>query len=128
MNNKKKIMIVDDEVDFLSIIKLNLEGTDKYIVKILAKSIDIVSEANNFKPDLIVMDLLMPGLDGIEACKLLKSDRLACKIPIIVLSALEKKEDKRMAYASGAIDYLVKPIEASKLIERIDIFIKEKRA
>ncbi|MBN1871792.1 MAG: response regulator [Candidatus Omnitrophica bacterium] len=124
---KRKIMIVDDEKDFLDIVKLNLEHTGRYKVKTLSSSTGIIDKVKDFKPDLIIMDLLMPVLGGIEACLLLRKDPVARRVPVIVLSALEKEEDRKKADSVGAIDYIVKPINVSNLLERIDSAIKRKK-
>ena len=118
--DKHRIMVVDDEEDFLNILKLNLEDTGRYSVKTLTTSMGIVGEVNNFKPDLIIMDLLMPALNGIDACVMLGKDSIGKNIPIIVLSALEKEEDKRKAFKAGAIDYIVKPVDIKSLIDSIE--------
>ena len=126
-DKKRRIIVVDDEQDFLSIVKLNLEDTGKFTVKTLDHTRDIVEEVNGFGPDLIIMDLLMPVLNGIEVCGLLKGDSTGKKIPIIVLTAVEKDEDKKKAYAAGAADYIVKPIEIEALINRIESVLSKNK-
>lgn len=117
---KAKIMVVDDEEEFLIIIKLNLERTGKYEVTTLSNPKEIISQVDRFKPDVILLDLLMPGLGGIDACKMLNDAPVGKKIPIIILSALAKYEDKRKAYKMGVVDYLVKPIEKDALVAKIE--------
>lgn len=123
---KRKILTVDDEEDFLKITKLNLEMTGKYEVLTLATAKDIIAQAKEFKPDLIMLDLLMPGVGGIEACRSLKESLHKKDIPIIILSALDKDEDKLKAYKEGIVDYIIKPIEASELVAKIDAALKPK--
>ena len=117
---KKKIMVVDDEVDFLKIVTLNLEQTGEYEVLTLSSARDILSRVNSFKPDLILLDVVMPGLGGIDACEILNKDRLGKSIPIIIISALDKDKDKLKAYKRGVVDYIVKPIEKEPLIAKIE--------
>lgn len=117
---KKKIMLVDDEPDFLKITKLNLEQTGKYEVLALSSAKDIISQLNSFKPDVILLDILMPGLNGIETCEMLNSDPMGKDIPLVILSALDKDVDKLRAYKKGALDYLVKPIETDEIIARME--------
>ena len=124
---KKKILAVDDEEDFLKIIKLNLEVTGKYEVLTLPTAKDIIAQAKNFKPDVILLDLLMPGIGGIEACKRLKEDLPKKDTPIIILSALDKDEDKLKAYKEGIVDYITKPIEAPELIAKIEKVLEYKQ-
>ena len=117
---KRRVMIVDDEEDFLRITKLNLEQTGKFEVLTLNGAKDIITMANIFKPDIILLDILMPTIGGIEACEMLNRDPIGKTIPIIILSALEKTADKLKAYKVGVVDYLVKPIETKVLISKIE--------
>ncbi len=117
---KKKVMIIDDEEDFLKVVKLNLEQTGKYEVTIFSKAKDIVSHVHRCKPHLILLDILMPGIGGIEACERLNQDAVGQNIPIIILSALEKDEDKLKAYKVGVIDYITKPVKKDFLIAKIE--------
>jgi len=125
---KKKILLVDDEKDFLALVKMNLEISGKFEVNTLSSTKDIISQLHIFKPDLILLDLLMPGVGGIEACEMLNNDPAGQRIPIIILSALDKDSDKRSAYKRGVVDYLVKPIENDFLIARIEKALEVKAA
>jgi two-component system alkaline phosphatase synthesis response regulator PhoP len=117
---KKKVMLVDDEEDFLKLTKLNLEATGRFEVLTLASGIDIVPQLHNFKPDILVLDILMPKVDGIEICHILNDDPVGQQTPLIILSALFKETDKREAYKLGVFDYVVKPVDAATLISKID--------
>ena len=117
---KKKVLIIDDEIDLLNIVKLNLEETHSYEVLTLSSANDIVSQVHLFKPDIILLDILMPGIKGIEACEMLNNDSLGERIPIIMLSALDKNVDKLKAFKSGVLDYLVKPVKIEELISKIE--------
>lgn len=117
---KKRILVVDDEKDFLNIIKLNLEMTGKYEVLTVSTGKDIVSHLNSFRPDIILLDLIMPGVGGMDVCEMLNNDSRGRKTPVIILSALEKDQDKLKAYKLGVVDYLTKPINMKELAARID--------
>jgi len=117
---KKKVLVIDDEVDLLRIVKLNLEKTDSYEVLTLSSANDIVSQVHIFKPDVILLDILMPGFDGIETCEMLNKDSMGGRIPIIILSALDKDVDKLKAFKTGVQDYLVKPVKIEDLISKIE--------
>jgi CheY-like chemotaxis protein len=117
---KKKILIVDDEQGFLELVKLNLEKTGNYIVLTLFSAKDIIKHVHSFKPDVILIDILMPKIGGIEACQMLNNDPLGQNIPIIAISALDKDVDKLNAYKVGVVDYIVKPIEKKELIAKIE--------
>ena len=115
---KKKIMIIDDEEDFLKITKLNLEETGNYEVKTLSSAKNVIAEVHAFSPDVILLDLLMPTVGGIEVCEMLNSDSQGKTIPIIVVSAISKDTDKRTAYKLGISDYVVKPVEKTILLPK----------
>jgi len=117
---KKNILIVDDEDNFTKLVKLNLEATGNFEVMVLSGPKDLLTSLRRFKPDLILLDLLMPGTGGLEVCDILNDDEYGRKVPVIILSALDKMADKSNAYKKGAVDYLVKPIETEELISRID--------
>lgn len=123
---KKKVLVVDDEKDFLKIIKLNLEQTDEYEVSTLMSAQDILSHVREFRPDIILIDILMPKVGGIEACQMLNDDDVGKTIPVIVLSALDKEIDKLKAYKSGVVDYLIKPVDINELIGRIEKALRYK--
>jgi len=118
--NKTRVLVIDDEENFTKLVKLNLEATGNFEVMVLSTPKDIILHLKKFRPDLVLLDLLMSGIGGLEACDMLNDDPLGQKVPIIVLSALDKPADKANAYKKGAVDYLVKPIETNELIARID--------
>jgi len=124
--NKRKILVIDDEVNFIKILKLNLEDTGNYDVTVLTNAKDLISVLYQLKPDLILLDLLMPGIGGIEACDMLNADPMGQKIPIIILSALEKSADKLKAYKKGVVDYLVKTAQPEEIIASIEKAIQFK--
>ncbi len=117
---KKKILIIDDEVNFTKIVKLNLENNGNFEVIVLHQVKDMLENLNKFKPDLILLDLLMPGIGGMEACDMLNNDPLGQNVPIIILSALDKTADKVNAYKKGVVDYLLKTVDENELIARIN--------
>jgi two-component system alkaline phosphatase synthesis response regulator PhoP len=117
---KRKVMVVDDEEHFLKITKINLEKTGRYEVETMSDATGIISRVKSFNPDVIILDILMPKMDGVEACKLLNKDSAGKFIPIITLSALDTDKDKLMMYKQGIVDFLVKPIEKDELIAKIE--------
>lgn len=117
---KKKVMVIDDEKDFLKMMKMNLEQTDKYDVLGLSSAKDIIHQVHKFNPDIILLDILMPTIGGIEACEMLNNDSVGSKIPIVVITALNKDKDQLKAYKAGVVDYLVKPIEIDEVVAKIE--------
>jgi len=123
---KAKIMIIDDEEDFLSITRMNLEDTGKFEVLALKNAKELIPQLHSFKPDLILLDLLMPEIGGVEACEILNKDPLGQSIPVIAISALNKNVDKYNVYKEGVVDYIVKPVEKDELIQRIEKILRFK--
>ncbi|UCD14895.1 MAG: response regulator [Candidatus Omnitrophota bacterium] len=124
----KRILLVEDEESLAQTIKLNLEIAGQYEVQILLNAKDILSVVNKFRPDIILLDLLLPEIGGIEVCQMLNKDVVGRGIPIIVLSALDKDADIRKAYKLGVVDYFIKPIDMQKLVVSIEKHIKYKKS
>jgi len=125
--DKKRILVVDDEEHIANLLKLRLESAGEYEVKVLFEATDIIGQVRAFKPDVILLDLLMPDIGGLEACRRLNDDAVTYAIPIIVISALSKDIDKLKAYKLGIIDYIVKPFDPKLLIATIEKAIRAKR-
>jgi len=117
---------VDDEIDFLKIAKINLEETGKYEVQTLSEAAGIISQVKSFNPDIILLDILMPKIGGVEACRMLKEDPAGRRVPIIILSALDTDKDQLMMYKLGVVDFLTKPIETDELISKIEKALQNK--
>lgn len=115
---KKKILIVDDDkfMRELLIEKLSVVG---YEVSSVSEGILALSLIKENKPDLILLDILLPGLSGLETLNVLRADDESLHIPIILISRLDEPELIRTAKRLGADDYLVKPFTAETLIEKI---------
>jgi len=123
---KKKILIVDDEVDFLRMVKLNLEETGKFEVMTLSNANEIISCLHSFKPEVIILDMVMPGIGGVEVCDMLNNDPLGQTIPVFILSALDKDKDKLLAFKKGIMGYLTKPVENDVLVAKIEDALRSK--
>ncbi len=115
---KGKILVVDDEVNITQILEFSL-GAEGYQVVTAANGEEAVDKARKEQPDLIVLDIMMPRIDGYEACRILKSNPVTKNIPIVLLTAKGRDIDKRLGYEVGAEDYVIKPFSPNKLIERI---------
>jgi two-component system alkaline phosphatase synthesis response regulator PhoP len=123
---KGKILVVDDEVYILHILDFSL-GAEGFEV-ISANNGELgVEKAKQEKPDLIVLDIMMPVLDGYETCRRLKNDPDTKDIPVVLLTAKGRDVDKRLGFEVGAIDYIIKPFSPSRLIERIEDIIGVKK-
>lgn len=118
---KKRILIIDDEKDFCRMVKLNLERTKQYEVLFATDGRSGIEIARNRKPDLILLDIRMPGMSGGEIAEELLDDPSTSTIPIIFLTALVKKDEvaKQSGYISGR-PFIAKPVTAQDLIKRIE--------
>jgi CheY-like chemotaxis protein len=118
MAEKKKIFIADDDEAVLMSLKKLLELSD-FEVGTTRNPKDILPMVKALKPDIILLDLLMPNLGGLEICEMLNSDNQTQGIPIIVISALGREEDIKRAYRLGVIGYFVKPYDFNDLLKEI---------
>ena len=118
--NKKKVMIIDDEEDFIALARSGLERRGGYETMVFSDPKDILEKINMHKPDVILLDLIMPSVGGLDVCEILNKDYYARRIPIIIVSALGKDVDKLKAYKLGVVDYLVKPLVLDDLIIKIE--------
>jgi DNA-binding response OmpR family regulator len=121
--NRKKILIVDDEPDVIKILRFSLlrEG---YEVVDASNGLDGLSKARQEKPDLIIMDVMMPKMNGYEVVRMLKYDAKHKHIPIIMLTARTQENDKRLGLTTGADEYIFKPFELKELLAKIDEMVK----
>lgn len=118
---KKKILIVDDEAKFTRMVRLSLEKTGSYEVKEENDARQTVETAVQFKPDLILLDVMMPGLDGGDVDARLKSHLSLKDVPVLfVTAAVSQSEVGRQGHHSGGLLFLAKPITLHALIEAIE--------
>lgn len=114
---KRKILVVDDEPSIREFLAQILSADYQII---LAKSgTEAVEKAQSQKPSLILLDILMPGMTGVEVCKHLRNDSNTKLIPIIMLTALNEPEQRTQAFLAGADDYISKPFKPDELLARI---------
>lgn len=118
-----KILLVDDEPDILEFLKYNLErqGFEVMLAHNGEEAINRLSE----KPDLIIIDVLMPKMDGFETCKRIKSIKEFANIPIVFLTAKNGEKDEINALTLGASDYIQKPVSSNKLIARVKLNLRK---
>ena len=126
MVEKKRIFILDDDKVTLDCFK-QLLIKDGFDVDALSSSKDALEDLKAFGPDLIIMDLFMPCLSGLEMCQMLNDDKDTKSIPIIVVSGLCDEADIKKAYILGVVSYITKPCDYEKLLREIKkaIYFKE---
>ncbi|HUR44854.1 MAG TPA: response regulator [Candidatus Saccharimonadales bacterium] len=115
---KHKILVVDDEPDALELIEFNLKGAG-YEVVTAADGEQALKKARDILPKLIILDLMLPEVDGIEVCKILRRDPRTSGIPIIMLTAKAAEVDRVLGLELGADDYVTKPFSPRELILRV---------
>ena len=120
---REKILIVDDEKDIVRVIDYNLkkEGFRTISCYDGEKALDLTAKEH---PDLIILDLMLPGMDGLEVCKELKKETKTALIPIIMLTAKAQESDKVVGLELGADDYVTKPFSPRELIARIKAVLR----
>jgi two-component system alkaline phosphatase synthesis response regulator PhoP len=119
---KGRILVVDDEIYIVHILDFSL-GMEGYEVVTALDGEQALEKARAEKPDLIVLDIMMPKLDGYETCKQLKADAGTKDIPVILLSAKGRNVDQKIGFEVGADDYITKPFSPRKLVERINAIL-----
>jgi len=115
---KKKILVVDDEKPILKIIVFNLKKNNYDVIEAYNGE-EAIEKAKKMKPDLILLDVMMPKKTGFEVCKELAEDEVTRNIPIIMLTAKGQEFDRQKGLSVGAIDYLTKPFSPRGLIEKV---------
>jgi len=121
-----KIIVVDDELDILEFVQVSLEA-DGFEVIIASSGKEALAKIKRELPDLILLDLMMPQMDGYEVMNLLKADKETRNIPIIMLTALAQVDDKVKGLSTGADDYITKPFDLKELTARVNAVLKGTR-
>jgi len=118
---KKKILVVDDEAGITRMLKRNLESTGKYEVRTENSGNVAVAAARDFHPDFILLDVMMPGVDGGEVAARLKEDKALQNIPVVFLTAIVRQEETVPTGGTiGGCEYLAKPVKLEDLIACIE--------
>ena len=115
---KAKILVVDDEPDVLDLVTYNL-GQAGFQTLTAADGAEALRKARSTAPDLILLDLMLPEMDGLEVCKLLRHDSKTSAIPIIMLTARASEMDRIIGLELGAVDYVPKPFSPRELVLRV---------
>ncbi|MEA3328783.1 MAG: response regulator [Candidatus Omnitrophota bacterium] len=114
----EKILVVDDEQRLVEMLKTRLEANHYQVITAFDGQ-EALKKAREEKPDLMILDLMLPKLDGYQVCRLLKFDKTMDKTPIIMLTALGQRDDREWGKKVNADAYITKPFEAEELLECI---------
>ena len=120
----KKILVVDDEVDLVETIRFPLE-MEGFHVLVSYNGEDALNQARKENPDLILLDIMLPKLDGYKVCRLLKFDERYKHIPILMLTAKTQVKDKQTGMETGADEYITKPFDIDQLMEKVKAYLNK---
>ena len=118
MNDRKMILVVEDEEDLVIALSARLKATG-YDVLVARDGLEALTKARMLNPDLMLLDLMLPKMDGYKVARLLKFDQRYKRIPILMLTARGQEMDQELGRQAGADDYIVKPFNSAELMERI---------
>ncbi len=122
---RAKILVVEDEVDILEVIEYNLSREGFRVLS--SRDGDAgLRIARSDAPDLVLLDLMLPGLDGLEVCRRLKADTITCDIPIIMVTAKGEESDVVLGLGIGADDYMTKPFGPKELVARVKAVLRRR--
>ncbi|MDR0338210.1 MAG: response regulator transcription factor [Planctomycetaceae bacterium] len=125
--SKEQILVIEDEQDILSMVRLRLES--RGFVVVTAESGELALRwLTEHKPDLILLDLMLPGINGLEVLKQIRNNRNLAKIPILIISALGEESDVVVGLELGADDYLSKPFNMSILMARVNALLRRSQS
>ena len=114
----ERILIADDDIDVASAIEVNLE-LEGYEVFLSQNGTETLEQALKLRPDLVLLDVVMPGIDGFEVCRRIRSDPRLLNCPVILLTAKSRIDDKIRGFSAGADDYIVKPFDSQEMTARV---------
>ncbi len=117
-----KVLVVDDEPEITEIIEAFLDNAG-YVVKVENQPVRAVLQAREFKPDLILLDIMMPGCDGYQICNQIKEDPAMADTPVIFLTGKDSKDDQGRSFQSGGDMYIKKPFSCERLLEIVNIVL-----
>jgi two-component system phosphate regulon response regulator PhoB len=120
---KKKILVVDDEPDVTDLVAYHLKAK-AFQVETLNDATASIAKARGYQPDLVILDIMMPHLSGIQVCRILRADPKLAKVPIIFLTAKTETHDRIEGLESGADDYLSKPFSPKELVLRVESILR----
>jgi phosphate regulon transcriptional regulator PhoB len=123
MNSPKHILVVDDEADLLELVSYNLRK-DGFIVDSASDGETALTKVRKGKYDLAILDLMLPGIQGMELCRILRNDSKTARLPIIMLTAKGEEVDRILGLEMGADDYMTKPFSPRELIARVKAVLR----
>jgi DNA-binding response OmpR family regulator len=124
---KKRILLVEDDPSAIRLVSFTLEQ-EGYEVLTASNGLEGLRKAREEKPDLLVLDVMLPGLDGFEVCQRLRADAETASLPVLMLSAKAQEIDRTTGMKVGADDYLPKPADPAEIIARVASLLEKSAA
>ena len=123
MTTQKFILIAEDEPDTAKLLQFHLHRR-KYRTAIAPDGLTALNDIVQSKPDLVLLDLMLPHMHGLEVCRLVKSSPVIRQVPVIILTALASIDEKISGFDVGADDYVTKPFQIEEVLARIDVLLR----
>ena len=121
----RKVLLADDEEDILLLVSATLGGDDRYTLALARDGEEALRRAQEEKPDLVFLDVMMPKMDGFEVCRRLKSDKATAQVKVVMLTALAQELDEEKARAAGADYYFSKPFSPTALLDKVEELLQQ---
>src|ERR1039457_2948774 len=122
---RKKIFVVDDDADLVELLSFNLKKAG-FAIGTAFDGVEALKKARSIAPDLILLDVMLPELDGLAVCEILRRDSATASIPVIMLTALTGELGRLAGLESGANDYVTKPFSAKQLVSKVAELIEKR--
>lgn len=122
MSNRRKVLIIEDDADCRDLITLILE--DEYAVTTVVNGEEALEAIERDKPDIVLLDIMIPHVDGWEVLRRLRADDRYKDLPILAVTALASEESRQRAIREGVTDYVIKPFDPDELLEVISTYVK----
>ncbi len=116
---RKKILIVEDDTDLLEMLRLSFKGAG-FSIATATNGIEALKKVRSLRPDLVVLDLVLPELDGFAVCEILRKDGATSTVPVIMLTGLSSEFTRFAGLESGATDYVTKPVTPTELVSKVN--------
>jgi two-component system, OmpR family, alkaline phosphatase synthesis response regulator PhoP len=114
----RKILVCDDDANIRNIMDFSLEAEGFHVI-VAADGREALQRVHEEQPDLVILDIMMPGSDGLAVCRQLKQDAATRQIPVLLLTARSGRGDREAGLAAGADDYITKPFSPQRLVEKV---------
>ena len=124
---RKKILVVEDDTDLLEMLRLTFKGAG-FSIATATNGIEALKKVRSLRPDLVVLDLVLPELDGFAVCETLRKDCATASLPIVMLTGLSSEFTRFAGLESGATDYVTKPVTPAELVSKVNYCLRHTAA